>query len=107
MSGDFRDIISSIPRTTPSEAAPKGAAEPIAQEHVPAPPPSFEQRVRAAEARLNATEHRMDAGTRDALQHSVEHLREMAGGYRDDEIAEQMLAAFEAQLRREMTAERP
>jgi hypothetical protein len=56
--------------------------------------------VQIAEARLRAVAHRADANAREGLMHSVEHLRGLASGYHDEDVAEQMLAAFATQLRR-------
>jgi hypothetical protein len=97
---DWRDVIGAAPREEPSQSKRELPVEP--SRVTPTAPPSFAQRVRIAELRLNATQHRMDAGMRDALRHSVEHLRFLASGARDEHIADQMLTAFEAQLRREM-----
>jgi hypothetical protein len=100
---DWRDVLGSLPR--PSEPSPsQESVEPAVESPrvSSAEPHSFAERVRIAEHRLNACEGRMEPGMRDALRHSVEYLRDLVSGYRDEEVSERMLTAFEAQLRREM-----
>ena len=92
---DWRDILPK-PQSPPSEPA-------LDPPRVQPVPTSFAERVRIAELQLNATENRMQPSAREVLRHSVEHLRDLASGYRDEEVSERMLTAFEQQLRREMT----
>lgn len=98
---DWREILGPALPAPSSEPSPS-EAEPPARESS-TEPPSFEERVRTAEIRLSATEHRMDPSTRHGLRHSMEYMKELAAGARDEVVSEQMLGAFEEQLRREMT----
>jgi hypothetical protein len=105
MSGDFRDVVASLPKHSDAELATPAPSTESAVESLSvsgAEPLALSDRVRVAEMRFNAARNRMDPDARNALQHSVDYMKEVASGAHDEVWAEQAITALERQLRREM-----